>query len=65
MKINAVSTPIPLTGCHEKQAGNGPSRRPTQGSKEQSFLNMQNGTKVEILSILQCRKIPEGMRMPV
>ena len=45
----------------KKQTENGPSRRPAQGSKNKSFLNMQKDTNVEISSILQCQQIPKGM----
>ena len=44
-----------------QQAGNGPSRRPAQGSQKSSFFNVkrhycENVTKFTV----QCRKIPEG-----
>ena len=42
-----------------KQAGNGPSRSPAQGSKSKSFSNLKKNTIAEVLSILQCQKIPE------
>ena len=46
-----------------KQAGNGPSRRPAQGSKRVEFLNIQKDTIVKISSIFHCRITPEEMRI--
>ena len=39
-----------------KQAGNGPRRRPAEGSKEYSFLNMQRTLLSKVSSNVQCRK---------
>ena len=42
-----------------EQAGNGPSRRPAQGSKRVCDLKMRKNTIVKNLSNLQRRKYPE------
>ena len=49
------------SGSDDEQAGNGPSRRPAQGSKEKRFSNMQKD--IIVSSILQCQKIPEAIRI--
>ena len=51
---------VPDNNCEtDEQAGNDQSRRPAQGSRELSFLNMQKDA-IEISSILQCQKYPKG-----
>ena len=46
-----------------QQPGNGPIRRPAQGSPEARFLKMQRDTIVRMLSYLQCCKTTEGTPM--